>query len=66
MLNRPEHAVDSPLARRLQAELEGEVYFDTLSRGRYSTDASMYQVFPVGVVVPRHTQDMLGHSFLWA
>ena len=41
------------LAARLAKELDAEVLFDTASRGRYSTDASIYQVFPVGVVVPR-------------
>ena len=59
MSNRSDHAADSPLARRLQAEIEGEVYFDALSRGRYATDASMYQVFPLGVVVPRHVEDVV-------
>jgi FAD/FMN-containing dehydrogenase/Fe-S oxidoreductase len=41
------------LARRLAKEVDGEVLFDAASRGRYSTDASIYQVTPVGVVVPR-------------
>ena len=41
------------LAARLAKELDGEVLFDTASRGRYSTDASIYQVLPIGVVVPR-------------
>ncbi len=50
---------DSALARRLQHELEGEVLFDAFSRGRYSTDASIYQIEPIGVVVPRHQQDVL-------
>src|SRR2546428_499988 len=31
----------------------GEVMFDAASRGRYSTDASIYQIEPLGVVVPR-------------
>ena len=43
----------SPLARRLGREVDGEVLFDAASRGRYATDASIYQVTPVGVVVPR-------------
>ena len=43
----------SVLARRLQREVDGEVLFDAFSRGRYSTDASIYQIEPVGVVVPR-------------
>ena len=43
----------SSLERRLRKELDAEVLFDAASRGRYSTDASIYQVQPVGVVVPR-------------
>jgi FAD/FMN-containing dehydrogenase/Fe-S oxidoreductase len=41
------------LAARLEREVDGEVLFDAGSRGRYATDASIYQVIPVGVVVPR-------------
>jgi len=44
---------DTPLAARLRKEVDGEVLFDAASRGRYATDASIYQVEPVGVVVPR-------------
>src|SRR5437899_11074346 len=46
-------AGDSSLAARLRKEIEGEVMFDAASRGRYATDASIYQVEPLGVVVPR-------------
>src|SRR3954447_24966351 len=46
----------SPLARRLAREVDGEVLFDAASRGRYATDASIYQVTPVGVVVPRTSE----------
>jgi FAD/FMN-containing dehydrogenase/Fe-S oxidoreductase len=46
------------LSARLRRELQGEVYFDAASRGRYSTDASIYQVTPVGVVIPRHQDDL--------
>jgi FAD/FMN-containing dehydrogenase/Fe-S oxidoreductase len=50
---RLERALDaSLLARRLRAECRGEVLFDRASRGRYATDASIYQILPVGVVVP--------------
>ncbi len=48
---------DSALAARLRREIEGEVLFDPASRGRYSTDASIYQIDPVGVVVPKTEQD---------
>ena len=44
---------DSSLAARLSREVDGEVLFDAPSRGRYSTDASIYQIEPVGAVVPR-------------
>src|ERR671939_217224 len=50
---------DSALAARLQREIEGEVLFDAGSRGRYSTDASIYQIEPVGVVVPETDDDAL-------
>ncbi len=49
---------DGALARRLKKEIEGEVLFDAASRGRYSTDASIYQIEPVGVVVPRTARDV--------
>lgn len=50
---------DSTLAAKLRNELEGEVLFDAFSRGRYSTDASIYQIEPIGVVVPRNEQDIV-------
>ncbi len=45
------------LERRLKAEVQGDVLFDRFSRGRYATDASHYQMMPVGVVVPRTIED---------
>ena len=41
------------LERRLRAERVGDVMFDRFARGRYATDASHYQVMPLGVVAPR-------------
>jgi FAD/FMN-containing dehydrogenase/Fe-S oxidoreductase len=49
---------DSGLAQRLTRELQGEVLFDRASRGRYSTDASIYQVEPLGVIIPRSIDDV--------
>ena len=34
------------------------MYFDAFTRGRYSTDASHYQIEPLGVVVPRNAADL--------
>jgi FAD/FMN-containing dehydrogenase len=46
------------LAARLARELEGEVLFDRFSRGRYATDASHYQIEPIGVIVPKTDADV--------
>ena len=48
---------DGRLAARLKREIEGDVLFDAYSRGRYSTDASIYQIEPVGVVIPKSERD---------
>ena len=57
MTSRIQRASES-LATRLGRELEGEVLFDSFSRGLYSTDASIYQITPVGVAVPRGVEDI--------
>lgn len=46
------------LELKLRADIEGDVYFDNFNRGRYATDASQYQMMPVGVVVPRTFADV--------
>ena len=48
----------SDLATRLRREMRGDVLFDAGSRGRYSTDASVYQIEPIGVAVPRSEADL--------
>ena len=47
------------LREELERELEGEVRFDKVSRALYSTDASVYQIEPLGVVVPRSREDLI-------
>jgi FAD/FMN-containing dehydrogenase/Fe-S oxidoreductase len=49
---------DSRLADRLRRETEGEVLFTAGDRGRYATDASIYQIEPIGVLVPRSAADV--------
>lgn len=49
---------DPGLARRLERALEGEVRFDAFTRALYSTDASHYQIEPLGVVFPRSPEDV--------
>jgi FAD/FMN-containing dehydrogenase/Fe-S oxidoreductase len=46
------------LAARLAHAIEGEVRFGAFDRARYSTDASIYQIEPVGVVIPRTDADV--------
>ena len=46
------------LERRLRRETRGEVLFDPAARGRYATDASIYQISPVGVFVPLDARDV--------
>jgi FAD/FMN-containing dehydrogenase/Fe-S oxidoreductase len=46
------------LERRLKAQLLGDVQFDAFTRGRYATDASHYQIMPIGVVAPRSPKEV--------
>ncbi len=50
--------VSGSLEMQLRSAVEGDVFFDAFSRGRYSTDASIYQMTPIGVVVPRSFSDV--------
>jgi FAD/FMN-containing dehydrogenase/Fe-S oxidoreductase len=49
----------STLYDELHHVIDGEVRFDPYSRSLYSTDASMYQIEPIGVVIPRHVEDVV-------
>ena len=49
---------DDTLARRLRAAVRGAVLVDAASRMRYATDASIYQVEPLGVLVPASDDDV--------
>lgn len=47
------------LERQLSETLEGEVRFDLYSKALYSTDASLYQIQPIGVVIPKDRRDVI-------
>ncbi|HEV1285595.1 MAG TPA: FAD-binding oxidoreductase, partial [Bryobacteraceae bacterium] len=51
--------MNGALERELKASIEGEVRFDKISRALYSNDASVYQIEPSGVVIPRHREDLI-------
>jgi FAD/FMN-containing dehydrogenase/Fe-S oxidoreductase len=54
------HAIDvDALRRELEAAIDGEVRFDTVTRALYSTDASVYQIRPLGVVVVKSREDLV-------
>jgi FAD/FMN-containing dehydrogenase/Fe-S oxidoreductase len=55
--SRPPHA-SRELERELRSLLRGEVRFDDHNRLLYSTDASIYQVSPIGVVMPTDAEDV--------
>jgi len=57
-LARVSNEVAATLATRLARETQGEVLFSPGDRARYATDASIYQVQPVGVLVPRTDVDV--------
>ncbi|MDC3043858.1 FAD-binding oxidoreductase [Candidatus Pelagibacter sp.] len=47
------------IAKEISSKVDGKTLFDEFSRGRYSTDASVYQIKPLGVVLPKDTNDVL-------
>ncbi len=47
------------LAEALRAQIRGEVRFDRGTRALYATDGSNYRQVPIGVVLPRDTDDVL-------
>src|SRR6202521_1807607 len=47
------------LAQHLRRHIQGEIRFDPTSRRLYSTDASIYQIEPLGVVIPRTVGDLI-------
>ena len=47
------------LRAQLESAIEGEVRFDRVSRALYSTDASVYQIEPIGVVIAKTRADVI-------
>ncbi len=52
------NSIDPSFITSLRNTLDGEVHFDEITRTLYSTDASNYQIEPVGVVVPKNDDDV--------
>ena len=55
--------MNTPTSEALEAHLSdtlaGEVRFDLYSKALYSTDASLYEIQPIGVVIPKDSQDVI-------
>ena len=49
--------IEESIKRTLQKEISGEVRFDEITREIYSTDASIYRMLPLCVVIPKNTND---------
>ncbi len=47
------------LRRDLESAIEGEVRFDAVTRALYSTDASVYQIEPIGAVIVKSREDLI-------
>ncbi len=52
-------AESTDLVEELRRLVDGEVRFDAITRSLYSTDASIYRIEPIGVVLPRTEEDVI-------
>jgi FAD/FMN-containing dehydrogenase/Fe-S oxidoreductase len=52
-------AAHKALEQKLKATVKGEVRFDDASRALYATDASNYRQVPIGLVIPRDSDDVI-------
>ncbi|MFN0263241.1 FAD-binding and (Fe-S)-binding domain-containing protein [Tepidamorphus sp. 3E244] len=57
-MGRANAQLDAATKRRLERAVEGDVLTGSFDRGRYATDASVYQVMPLGVVIPKTFADV--------
>ena len=59
MKNKSAAADIKEISNDLKRVVEGEVKFDSFSRYLYSTDASIYQILPIVVVLPKSKEDVI-------
>ncbi len=50
--------INKEILDSLQTNLEGELYFDKLTKALYATDASVYRKIPLAVVFPKSKEDL--------
>lgn len=49
----------TPIEAELKKQIEGEIHFDPITRHVYSVDASIFEVEPLGVVIPKSKEDLI-------
>ena len=54
----PDGYIDQ-LLNTLERKTSAEVYYDNFNKGRYATDASIYQMMPYGVLIPKSKADLI-------
>ena len=54
----PDGHIDQ-LLNTLERKTSAEVYYDNFNKGRYATDASIYQMMPYGVLIPKSNADLV-------
>lgn len=63
MTNAPQTSISdstaAQLERRLRSAVDGDVRFGRLHRAMYATDASIYQIAPIGVLLPKNAADVV-------
>jgi FAD/FMN-containing dehydrogenase/Fe-S oxidoreductase len=55
----PAPSPPTALFKALEQQIEGEVRADAITRALYATDASVYQIRPLGVVLPKSREDIV-------
>ena len=54
----PDGDIDQ-LLKKLKDNTSAEIYSDNFTKGRYATDASIYQMMPHGVLIPKTKEDLI-------
>jgi len=51
--------METDIINRLREVISGDVLSDDYSKGMYATDASIYQITPLAIVLPRNKDDVI-------
>ena len=51
--------INKDLLKKFKRNINSEIFYDNFTRGRYATDASIYQMMPYGVLIPKTKSDII-------